>query len=51
MLLFDAQTSGGLLLSIPPDKIEPILGKAKEMGQALWEVGDVIEGDAIEVTD
>ena len=51
MLLFDAQTSGGLLLSIPPDKIEPILGKAKEMDQALWEIGEVIEGDAIEVTD
>ena len=51
MLLFDAQTSGGLLLSIPPDKIEPFLGKAKEMGQALWEIGEVIEGEAIEVTD
>ena len=49
MLLFDAQTSGGLLLSIPPDNIEPLLEKAKEMGQALWEIGEVIEGDAIEV--
>ena len=49
MLLFDAQTSGGLLLSIPPDKIDPFLARAEEMGQAMWEIGEVIEGDAIEV--
>jgi selenide,water dikinase len=51
MLLFDAQTSGGLLLSVAPEKVEPLLMKAKEMGQALWEIGEVIEGDMIEVND
>jgi len=51
MLLFDAQTSGGLLLSISPENIDPLLAKAKKIGQALWEVGEVIEGDAIEVID
>ena len=51
MLLFDAQTSGGLLLSISPENIDPLLAKAKKIGQALWEVGEVIEGDVIEVID
>jgi selenide,water dikinase len=49
MLLFDAQTSGGLLLSVSPDKLKPLLEKAEELGQDLWEVGEVIEGDAIQV--
>ena len=49
MLLFDAQTSGGLLLSVPPDKLNPLLTRAKELGAELWEVGEVIEGDSIQV--
>ena len=49
MLLFDAQTSGGLLLAVPPDVLEDILVRAGEIGQELWVVGEVIEGEAIEV--
>jgi selenide,water dikinase len=49
MLLFDAQTNGGLLLSVPPDKLNPLLTRAKELGAELWEVGEVIEGDSIQV--
>jgi selenide,water dikinase len=49
MLLFDAQTSGGLLLSVPPDKLDPLLSRARELGQDLWEVGEVIAGDSIQV--
>jgi selenide,water dikinase len=49
MLLFDAQTSGGLLLAVPPDVLEDILARAGEIGQELWVVGEVIEGEAIEV--
>lgn len=51
MLLFDAQTSGGLLLSIAPEKLQSLLRRADEVDQILWEVGEVIEGDAIEVID
>jgi selenide,water dikinase len=49
MLLFDAQTSGGLLLSVPPQKLDGVMARAAQVGQVLWEVGDVIEGGAIEV--
>ena len=49
MLLFDAQTSGGLLLAVAPEKLNPMFTRAKELGQDLWEIGEVIEGDAIEV--
>jgi selenide,water dikinase len=49
MLLFDAQTSGGLLLTIAPENMESILARAAETGQPLWEVGEVIPGEGIEV--
>ena len=49
MLLFDAQTSGGLLLAVAPEKLNPMFTRAKELGQDLSEIGEVIEGDAIEV--
>lgn len=49
MLLFDAQTSGGLLLSVAPEKLQSLLQRANEVDQVLWEVGEVIAGDAIEV--
>ena len=49
MLLFDAQTSGGLLLCVPPEKLEALMGRAAEVGQVLWEVGEVIAGEGIEV--
>jgi selenide,water dikinase len=49
MLLFDAQTSGGLLLSVPADKLEPLLSRANELGQDLWEIGEVVAGDSIQV--
>jgi selenide,water dikinase len=49
MLLFDAQTSGGLLLAVPPEKLDHLLERAAQVGQVLWEIGEVIEGQEIEV--
>jgi selenide,water dikinase len=49
MLLFDAQTSGGLLLAVPPEKLPRLLERAAQVGQPLWVVGDVIPGAGIEV--
>ncbi len=49
MLLFDPQTSGGLLLSVPAGSLEALLGRAAELEQPLWPVGEVVEGEGIEV--
>jgi selenide,water dikinase len=49
MLLFDAQTSGGLLLAVPPDRLDPLLKRAAQVGQPLWVVGECLPGTGIEV--
>lgn len=49
MLLFDAQTSGGLLMAVPPSRLDDLLSLAKEREQPLWVIGEVVEGWGIEV--
>lgn len=49
MLLFDPQTSGGLLLAVPATQIEKFMAQAVEIGQPAWEIGEVIAGHGIEV--
>jgi selenide,water dikinase len=49
MLLFDPQTSGGLLLSVPAAKLEGLTSRAAEVGQPLWVIGEAVEGQGIEV--
>jgi len=49
MLLFDPQTSGGLLLAVPPEKLGSLKDRADQAGQPLWEIGEVISGEGIRV--
>ena len=49
MLLFDPQTSGGLLLGVPQETLESFLARAQEMGQAVRAVGSVEKGTGIRV--
>lgn len=47
MLLYDPQTSGGLLLGVPGGKTAALLAEAKKIGQSAWDVGEVVAGDRI----
>lgn len=49
MLLFDPQTSGGLMMAVPAQNVDAMLQEAKQVQQPLWVVGEVFEGDGIEV--
>jgi len=49
MLLFDPQTSGGLLLGVPREKLADFQKRAGELNQPVWVVGKVRAGQGIEV--
>jgi selenide, water dikinase len=49
MLLFDPQTSGGLLLGVPQEMLQAFDTRARELGQAVWVVGRVEAGSGISV--
>jgi len=49
MLLFDPQTSGGLLLGVPQEKLEAFIVRAQGLSQPVWAVGRVEGGAGIQV--
>lgn len=49
MLLFDSQTSGGLLIGVPEGKFAGFMSEALTRGIPAWEVGRVVPGDRITV--
>jgi hypothetical protein len=51
MLLFDAQTSGGLLLALSKQNVERFLDQAEDRDMHAWPIGEVEEGRGIQVLD
>jgi selenide, water dikinase len=49
MLLFDPQTSGGLLLCVPPEKMGDFQRLAAQLDQPVWAIGEVVEGQGMQV--
>ena len=49
MLTFDPQTSGGLLLAVPSEKLNAFQKRAAELGQPVWLIGEAVPGSGIEV--
>ncbi len=50
MLLADPQTSGGLLVAVPAGGEEPFRASIGREGGPAWRVGEVVEGDGLEVS-
>ncbi len=49
MLLFDPQTSGGLLLGVPQEKLTAFMKRAEEARQPAWMIGEARDGMGIEI--
>ena len=48
-LLYTPETSGGLLIALPPAEAERLEALYGEAGQPVWRVGEVVEGEGVEV--
>jgi selenide,water dikinase len=49
MLMFDPQTSGGLLFGVPAERLTEFEKRAQEMNQRVWVIGDVRSGSGAEI--
>jgi selenide,water dikinase len=49
-LLFDSETSGGLLFSVPSAQTAEVVQRFAAKGERVWQVGDVLSEAAIEIT-
>lgn len=48
-LLWESETSGGLLLAVPEAGLDVFRSQCEAAGQDYWEIGEVVEGLGVEV--
>ena len=51
MLLFTPETSGGLLIALPPAEAKRLTALYRQAGQPVWHVGEVVAGQGVEVVN
>jgi len=49
MLLFTPETSGGLLIAVPRNRLTQLVALFEAEGEEHWVVGEVVEGEGVEV--
>lgn len=49
MLLFTPETSGGLLMALPPEEVDNFRSRCAELEQQAWVIGEVLAGTGVEV--
>jgi selenide,water dikinase len=49
MLLFTPETSGGLLVAMPPGELDNFRSRCADLEQPVWVVGEVLAGTGVEV--
>ncbi len=49
LLLFTPETSGGLLLAVPPKRLDALLARFGAEHEPAWVIGEVLKGEGIEV--
>jgi selenide,water dikinase len=49
MLMYTPETSGGLLIAVPADRLDSVEAYMREQGQSHWVVGDVRSGRGIAI--
>jgi selenide,water dikinase len=47
MLLYTPETSGGLLLAVPPDRFSAVADYLRVTGQPFWHIGEAEEGSGL----
>ena len=48
-LLFEAETSGGLLFAVAPGRAETVVPAFAERGEACWEIGEVVADPVLKI--
>jgi len=49
MLLFDAQTSGGLLVSLPPERLDVFTAEMDRANEPWWQIGTVADREDVSI--
>jgi selenide,water dikinase len=49
-ILFDPQTSGGLLFTVAPDRVIDVESRFEASGLSVWRIGQVLAGQGVEAT-